>query len=454
MALVDAESCICTRAELELFETKPTQTAIESSRIEEIKPIVSIDQSDSIEFQITTGQDDYLDLRETSLYLRGKIVDEDGEDLAEKDGEALDVTAMVFPVNYFIGSFFQQVEVTLGSQQIGASSSMYAYRAFLEATLTYNNDAKTHQLRTGGYYKDTKEPDKTGTTISDGSSSNKGAVNRFKWTKFSKSFEAEGRIHNEMFLQDKLLLGRVRVSIRLTRHSPKFTLMSEENTANYQIKLEKARLKASIKTIASYVRVAHEERLLEVNAKYPVTRCEMRHFTKSAGLSDLSEANLATGELPRQIVIGLVETEAMTGKLNKNPFNFQHFNVRSLRLRVGGRDIPYGELRMDYANNIFLDGYNTLFRGTKMWMANQSNDISMENYKDGHALYVFNLAPGDSDANSFELVKTGSVSLDISLGEASAVSISIIAYLQYDSFVEIDADRNVYYHEGNKISSG
>lgn len=445
MALIDADSCICTKAELELFETKPTQTAITGGRLTAIHPTTSIDQTDVIEFSTTTGEKDYLDLRESTIYIKAKIVKDDNTNLPEKVAGALNAAAQVYPINYPLASMFKQVEVLLNGKQIGSSSSLYPYRAMMEALLTHTEDAKNHQLRCGGYFKDLSGMETTGATISDGTAANKGAVNRFKMTKFSRSFELEGRVHHEMFEQGKLLLSRVPITVRLTLGNPKFILMSASDDTDYKIKLEKAIFYASVKEIASYVRLAHEQRLLSANAKYPVSRIEMRYFHKAAGTDDLSETNLCKGEIPRRIVLGLIDGSAMTGALDKNPFNFKHFSVTSVKITVAGQQVPYGELKMDFANKKVLNGYMTVFRGSKLWPSNQSNDITLEDYIDGHALYVFNLAPDDAGSSSFQLAKNGDVSVEIKTSAAPANSVCIIALFEYDSFVEIDADRNVHY---------
>ncbi|XP_064639584.1 uncharacterized protein F54H12.2-like [Lineus longissimus] len=294
MSLIDADSCACTKAELELFETKPTQTAILSGRLVEVQPTTSIDNTDVIEFNTQTDEKHYIDFRETTLYIKAKIVKQDGSTLREKqaDGNTLEQNAQCYPINYLVASMFKQVEVSLAGKQIGTTTSMYTYRSYLEALLSHGEDAKTHQLRAGGYFKDLANMETTGATISDSSATNKGAIARFKMANFSRSFELQGRIHNEMFEQGKLLLSKVPLTVKLTMGNPKFNLMSASTTTDYKIKLEKAIIYASHKEIASYVRVGHEEKLLTANAKYPVARIETRYFQKAAGTADLSEANL------------------------------------------------------------------------------------------------------------------------------------------------------------------
>ena len=84
----------------------------------------------------------------------------------------------------------------------------------------------------------------------------------------------------------------------------------------------------------------------------------------------------------------------------------------------------------------------------------QEYDITPEDYADGTDVYIFNMAADDSGSSAFQLVKTGDVSVEIKLSAATAEAVCLIVLYEYDSFVEIDADRNVHYgHSGTKSSA-
>lgn len=445
MALIDTASAIVTKNELELFATKPTQTAIESGRIISVNPTTALANSDFIEFSIVTGNHEYIDLRETTLYIKTKITKSDGTALAEGGG----APARVYPVNYPIGSFFRQVEVQLGGKTIGTSSNLYGYRALFQVLLNHCPDAKQHQLRAGGFYMDHSNMEETGAAIVNATSTNKGANSRFKLSKYSRSFELEGSIHHEIFEQNKLLLSGIPLTIKLTPADANFCLMSASDATSYKIEFQKALLKASIKRIAPYVHKAITTRMETSNCKYPILRREMRQFQPAAhNTRSISEPNLCQGQLPRRIVLALVENQARNGALTRNPFNFKHFNVTSLKLSVNGEQLPYGELTMDFANKNVVEAYMTLFRGCKLWPGNVSNGITMADFIDGHTIYVFNLAPDDAGSSVFQLAKTGPVSLDMTTSEDIDPAVSIIALFEYDSFFEIDDHRNIHWRQG------
>ena len=47
----------------------------------------------------------------------------------------------------------------------------------------------------------------------------------------------------------------------------------------------------------------------------------------------------------------------------------------------------------------------------------------------------------------FNLVREGNLSIELKLKETSTESITVVCYLEYDSIIEIDSDRNIHTNE-------
>ena len=202
MSLIDEDSVDRARSGVELFEIQPTQTSIEESRFEHFYPLTTLDRGGPVEFKVSLGEDENIDTNETFLYLKATIVDAGGKPMAAalKAGETIPAKSVVFPINYFIGSCFRQIEVSLNSKPIGGNEGIH-YRAYMETLLSYGAEAKSNQLVTSMYYQDVDEMDVHGATVSAETTKNKGAISRFNRTKFGKRFECDGRIHSEIFEQ-------------------------------------------------------------------------------------------------------------------------------------------------------------------------------------------------------------------------------------------------------------
>ena len=58
---------------------------------------------------------------------------------------------------------------------------------------------------------------------------------RSEWTKTSKIVELQGRIHSDLFNQEKPVLNGVDLTVKLHRHKPEFCLLSADTDPAYKI---------------------------------------------------------------------------------------------------------------------------------------------------------------------------------------------------------------------------
>ena len=73
MSLVDTNSCICVKSELDIFSVPPTQTSIEDGIVVDYHPIASLVDTGPIEFDIPASVEHYLDLAHVYLHLAVKL---------------------------------------------------------------------------------------------------------------------------------------------------------------------------------------------------------------------------------------------------------------------------------------------------------------------------------------------------------------------------------------------
>ena len=146
MAFLHTHSYEGTKSELDLFNLPPTQTSIESATWVEYKPITSLTDDAPIEFVIPGTSDEYLDLSRTMLFLKVRIISGDGKTIKDEN--------LVQPVNNFLHSLFNQVNVFLNQKSITPSTYGYSYRACIETLLNYESSAKKSHRTCGLWYGD------------------------------------------------------------------------------------------------------------------------------------------------------------------------------------------------------------------------------------------------------------------------------------------------------------
>ena len=191
MAFVHRQSCEGVKSELDLFAVPPTQTSIDDGRWVEHQHLTSLDSGGPIEFMLPGTGDAYLDLANTYLLIRAKVVRGDGTDLA--------ADTQVAPVNNLLHSLFSQVDVYINDTLVTPSSNTYPYRAYVETLLSYGAEAKKTQLTSQLWYKNTAGH--MDATLDNGG--NAGLAERRKYIAESRFVEMMGRLHVDLFLQDQ-----------------------------------------------------------------------------------------------------------------------------------------------------------------------------------------------------------------------------------------------------------
>jgi len=173
-------------SEFDIFVKKPVQSAILGTAVVHYKPIVTVDQND-LEFLVPGDNETYMD-QDIKLYVRGKIIGADGEDL-----DASDFTA---GTNNFLNSLFSQCSISLNGVNITPASELYPYRSYLETLLTYGSDNSNSHLRNAYCYLD--EGDVLAGDPTSADIKNKDFVKRWERQKQSKVIELYGRLHADI----------------------------------------------------------------------------------------------------------------------------------------------------------------------------------------------------------------------------------------------------------------
>ncbi|GFW29957.1 uncharacterized protein F54H12.2 [Trichonephila clavipes] len=302
MAFLLKESPECVKSELNLFLAPPTQTVIEKGQWVQFHPITNVADGGPIEFLIPGSGDAYLDLSQTQLHVRAKIFKSDGKVITNEN--------KVGPVNslLFLHSLFSQVDVCLNERTVSSSNNTYPYRAIIETLLNHGYDSKTSQLTSELYYKDTagrmnvydendKEP-------------NEGFKSRVKFIKGSGTVDMVGRLHVDLFNQDRLLLNLVDVKLKLIRSKPSFCLMGE---GDYNVIFEHVSLYVRKVQVNPAVVIGHAKALERTTAKYPIDRVSCKVFSIPQSSYSFIQDNVFSGQMPKRIVIACVDNDAFNG---------------------------------------------------------------------------------------------------------------------------------------------
>jgi len=433
MASVHGMSSEGLKSELDLFSVPLTQKSIESAGYVHYKPLSSLGDGSVIDFVVEGRGDSYIDLGDTILAVTAKVV--------KNDNTPLDANDEVAPVNYFLHSLFSQVDIYLNQRLITPSSNTYPYRAYIETCLGYDKSSKDTHLQMGLYHKDTAGEFNTLGVDNTGYTARKALVAE------SSEVVMMGRIHSELFKQDRYLLNGVEMCVKLIRSKDAFCLMAAGDAATSKVVITDATLMVRKARISPSIMIAHANTLKKATAKYPLTRVDVKTVTIPAQLQAKTVDNLVLGVLPKRVILGFVLNSAYNGAVGHNPFNFEHFQLNHLVMYVDGVQIPSKPLTPSFAahSSGCVSMYHTLLQGCGINSGDHGNDISLADYANGgYVLVAFDLTADNSASTGiWSVQRHGSLRLEVRFGAPLAAPITCICYCEYDSLLEIDFDRNV-----------
>src|SRR5213083_2777137 len=330
MVFIQQGSYACTSPQLDLFTTPMTQTSIESGSWAEFNPTSALSDSMPIEFDISGAGTSYIDLAHTQLIVRAQLV--------KASGAAIDNTTHVAPCNLFLHSLFSEIDVKLNGTLITSSNNTYPYRAYIETLLSYGRDAKNSQLTSALYYKDVggdvgfEEGNPTLATAT-----NTGMVKRNSFFNEGGIVTMQGPIHVDLLFQDRYLPADVGIQLRLVRSKNAFSLMSDGANPNFRVKIHECKLMMRKVHISPTVFIEQAKAFEVGNAKYPIRRVVCKSYSVGTGMRDNIHEGLFTGQIPSRIVVAMVDNEAFNGSYRRNPFNFKHFHLGSIKIYVDGQ---------------------------------------------------------------------------------------------------------------------
>jgi len=412
-------------AQLDLFSPPARQNSIEREYIVDYRPVTQLSDDAPVIFDITE-QKHFLDLYNSQLYVKLKLLKNDGSDTT--------AGKKVVPINNTLHSIWEKISVTIEGREVTTSNKNYGYKAILTTLLSYGKTAKETQLRAQGYYKDDS-------TKMNKVTLNTGSVLRHSLFEKSKSVELQGPLLEDIFMQKRYLLNNTRMTIRLDRASLPFTLINLEANTNYKLKLEDVVFKVRMVELNPTVQYAIAKSLQVRPALYPYTRREIRVENLPVGFNSGTLDNIFPNALPSRVIVGMVPSVAYNGNVKNNPFEFKNYGLTQISLSVNGTTIATFTPNFDEPDgNGIASSYLSLFDAFRELGNDFGNDILTQDYARSYALWAFNVKPyyGVSSANDH-----GHARLSITLKEALPEAACLLIHSETPAMMEISSTRNI-----------
>ncbi|XP_064641994.1 uncharacterized protein F54H12.2-like [Lineus longissimus] len=443
MALVHENSAPSTKSELDIFQLPPTQIAVDLAQWVEFRPLNTLTDGGPIEFVVKGEPDNYLDLAHTQLYIKLRVIKKDGTNLTQETVDAdgnKTAGSKVAPVNLLLHSLFSQADVSFNDRLISPSSNTYPYRGYLETLLSYGAEAKGTHLGQALWIKD--EAGKFDVNDPWADAPNSGLVKRYNSIKGSKTLELLGRVHTDAFSLQKLLLNNIDVKLKFIRQSDAFALMSADEDPSYKINIMEAALYVKRVHVAPTIQLAHNRALEKANAKYHLTKTDVKVINIQAGNRTVTKDNVFLGELPKRVILGMVNDAAMSGNFKLNPFHMRHNHITYLSTSINGQQIPSQPLKPDFDKGEYARAYMSLFSANGNLYRDQGIDISRGEYAEGYTLFAFDISPSIGE-DSLSLIRKGNFRIEMHFAEALTETVNLLLYAEFDDVFEVTKERQI-----------
>ena len=426
---------------LALFDNPAINTGVISHKYVQFLPVSQFSKTGILQFIIDGTSNYYVNLKCSYLQVKGKIVKKDGTDIDEGDEASF--------INLPLQTLWNQVDISLQHKKFSSNvGTNYAYKAYIDTLLNSSPTETSNQLTSQIYAKDVAgDMDKI--------AGNGGYLVRSGFTKNSQIVQMLGPLCLDICQQDRFLLNGIQLNLKFWPNKSPFYIMTDKEDKGYRFDITDAYLNVCMVEVSPAILVGHAAALKDSPALYPYYQSDIQAISISKGLQTFSIDNIFQGDIPSDLIVGLVSEKAYIGTYDKNPFNFQHFNCNYCGLFVNDISVPaqpfeplYKEEKGETENTkdqnaSYNEPYLSLF-GSKYRTA-ETVPISREEYPFGYCLYKFQLSEKDKEEEDYiSLPRRGQSRLQLRFSKPLPESVSVIIYAHFPKMMHIDESRNVY----------
>ena len=416
--------------QLQLFQPKQFPQELFGNEYITLDPyhVLSEKSTGPIEFVLKENKD-YIDLQETVLRIKCKIVNADYTAIPVPAKAGDDHVSFV---NNAMHSLFSDVILLINDKRVEGGDKMYPYKAYMNTVFRYSKETQEGQLFSVGFIRDdaTKMEDV----------SNAAFLKRKTWTDLGATKEFIGKLHLGMFNQERLLVPGADLHLKLERAKDTFSIFNANPTLRPRVIIESAVLELMTVKVNPQLMNYHAQMLAKgIPAEYPYHRVEMDVMTIRENTLGDKQDFLFSGQVPKYVIMVMVANSAMNGEYRRNPYNFKFFNATYIDLTKDRQAVPFPPFEPDFANNNYLQEYMSVFQSNGLLGKNCILPINYDEYKSGYTNLQWNLSDNRKGANSNPDPR-GNLKIEVKFTTKTTEAINVVLYGIFDGSVMIFGD--------------
>ena len=234
------------------------------------------------------------------------------------------------------------MKVYINNQQIDNCSGLYAHKSYISNNFKAAISEYKGVLHCEGYEYE-QDPEDISNPLPDPF-----FTRRMKLLSIPDGFMLYGNLGIDFFSTSELLYPNLKISLRLIRARPNFYIISDNPNISPGV------VDCSLYTCRIALRDDYHKNRMDMLAYVPVENNYLETLATtvivSARQNQVIQGNIFNNATIRRVPISLNTNSAFTGSLTENPFLYQQFDLRQLRILTGRQPI----VNFDTADNCRL----------------------------------------------------------------------------------------------------
>jgi hypothetical protein len=429
---------------LDLFEPRAVCNDTAYGHTESIYPEAGLgDRGGNITFRVI-GTSDFIDPSKCYFVMEGKF--EGTMPVTDSAGTTTDtdISTIQNPrfswVNMLPHAIFKSVDVSINNQLITNNDTHYMFRNEIYTRLNNVQASLERYYSMAGYFKDQDDPEAYTEANNPALKLRRDTANDALTCFFA--FD----LATPFFQMNKALLSECDIVITLRKNDRPQFYMLHENAAKIDFKITNLVLKVRKIGPMDSKRLQIEQTLKSKGAvTYVMDDPRMIVTSIPQGETYIHREFATLGHHTKKILIAMVDTDAYNGHPQKNPFNFEHFNVSKVTLTKNGMIFPTPPITCNFETGNYVEAYRHLLASLHADKNVHVPHITFEDFKKGSFLLCWDMSADQYGCDDPQMLvnKSANIKLSVEFRRPLPKPITFLFFFQMEQRVLINQSRQV-----------
>jgi len=317
----------------------------------------------------------------------------------------------IVPSSNLISTLFSDITCKLNNLVVTSKSSLYPYLGFfLQNHLTKTEEYPLLEAQSLAYrYEEINSPDGSKATNGNYQKATRVRLSRKKIVNIS------GRIYLPIFMQKKLLLNNVGITLIFSQTSSEFRVVDLKDGRKAKLSIKDLWVSGKRVQLNDRLLIEMMNQLRTENAIYPIHRWVIDESSIPKGQSHFNKTlSLTTSQVPDYVFLMTFETEAVRGSYKKSPFESKVCRtIKSAQIKIENKMFPSKPFAPHPETNGTIEAFSE-YKSVIKQLLGEHNWLDFSNYSNDYGVLAFKLSRSEEeDYYTASLPRGGVATLDV-----------------------------------------